>query len=143
METGILLDIGFVIIFATIGAIIARFVKQPLLLGYILAGILIGPAVFGLIKSQSLISTLSELGIAFLLFFIGLEFDISRIKKLKPVVFLVGALQVILITIIGTLVASIWFNIHTSLYLGAIAAFSSTMIVVKLILDKKEIDTLH
>ena len=108
-----------------------------------MAGILIGPAVFGLIKSQSLISTLSELGIAFLLFFIGLEFDISRIKKLKPVVFLVGALQVILITIIGTLVASIWFNIHTSLYLGAIAAFSSTMIVVKLILDKKEIDNLH
>jgi Kef-type K+ transport system membrane component KefB len=143
LEVNILLDIGLVIIFATIGALLARFIKQPLLIGYILAGVIIGPSILGLIKSSSLIATLSELGIAFLLFFIGLEFDITKIKKLGPVVSMIGFLQVLLITVTGALISSLWLDIRTSVYIGLVLAFSSTMIVVKLILDKKEIDTLH
>ena len=143
IEVNLLIDIGLVIIFAAIGAIAARLFRQPLILGYIIAGVVIGPAVLGLIGDMSVIQTLAELGIAFLLFFIGLEFDISKIKKLGLSVSVIGIFEVALITIVGTLLACIFLDFTAALYIGFILAFSSTMIVVKLIIDKKEMDTLH
>ncbi len=76
----IFLEIGIVIIAATLLAMIARFLKQPLIVAYIAAGIAIGPIGLGWIKSYDLISLFSELGIVFLLFIVGLQLDVRKLK---------------------------------------------------------------
>src|SRR3989338_6890227 len=143
MVSSLLIDIGLIILFAAFLALIVKFFRQPLVLGYVLAGILIGPLAFGLITNAELIKQLAELGVAFLLFIVGLELDISKFKQLGWVVGIVGVLQVILVTFVATLIATIWLNTTEALYVGLIVAFSSTMLVVKLMEDKNELQTLH
>lgn len=143
MVYSVLIEVGIIILFAAIFANISRFLKQPLILGYVIAGVLVGPAVFGLVKNMDLVSGLSELGIALLLFIVGLELNI---KKLKDVGFsgsITGVLQVIITAGIGAAIAYMFLPTTEALYVGFIIAFSSTMIVVKLLSDKGEIDTLH
>ena len=74
----LLLDIGLLIILATIFAFMARIIKQPLIPAYILTGIVLGPLVLGLISDIEVILALSEIGIAFLLFIVGLEIDLKK-----------------------------------------------------------------
>src|SRR3989338_6333944 len=143
MVSSLLIDIGLIILFAAFLALIVKFFRQPLVLGYVLAGILIGPLAFGLITNAELIKQLAELGVAFLLFIVGLELDISKFKQLGWVVGIVGVLQVSLVTFVATLIATIWLNTTEALYVGLIVAFSSTMLVVKLMEDKNELQTLH
>src|SRR3989344_296121 len=90
----IFFDIGAVIIIATIFAYIARFLRQPLIPAYILTGLFIGP-VLGLVTNQEVISTLSEIGIAFLLFIVGLEIDIRKLKHVGLVASFGGIIQVV------------------------------------------------
>lgn len=143
MVSSLLIDIGAIILFAAFLALVTKFLRQPLVLGYLIAGILIGPLVFGLITNTDLIRQLAELGIAFLLFVVGLELDLKKFKQLGTVVVVAGILQVILVTIISAYVAGLWLNSVEALYIGLIIAFSSTMIVIKLISDKAELQTLH
>ena len=143
MVNSLLIDIGIIILFAAVLALFTKIFRQPLVLGYVVAGFLIGPAVFGFIANQDLIKQLAELGIAFLLFIVGLEIDLNKFKQLGGVITVVGILQVFLVTLIATLFAGIWLTPIQSLYIGLIIAFSSTMLVVKLIEDKGELQTLH
>ena len=143
MINSLLIDIGIIILFAALLALVTKFLKQPLVLGYVLAGVLIGPLVFGLITNSDLINQLAELGVAFLLFIVGLELDLNKFKQLGWVIGIVGFLQVALVSLVSTLFASLWLNITESIYLGLIVAFSSTMLVVKLVEDKGELHTLH
>lgn len=143
MVSSLLLDIGIVIIFAAVLALITRFFRQPIVIGYVVAGFLIGPLVFGFVTNVNLIKQLAELGVAFLLFMVGLEVDLNKFKQLGWVVTVTAILQVILVAAISTYVASFWLGTIESLYIGLIAAFSSTMIVIKLLSDKKELQTLH
>jgi Kef-type K+ transport system membrane component KefB len=143
MDPTFLLDIGLIILVAALGALVVRFLRQPVILGYILAGIIIGPAILGLVQNSSLILTLSELGIAFLLFFVGLELDFSKLKKMGGMIATLGIVQVVLVTVAGGLIALKWFDFTQALYIGLALAFSSTMIVIKLLSDKRELDSLH
>lgn len=139
----ILFEIGFVMVIATVIAYFARFLKQPLIPAYVLAGIIIGP-VLGLITNTELITSLSEIGIAFLLFIVGLEIDIKKLRHVGMAASIGGLIQVVLtftIAFIVSLVAG--FLAFESLYLSLIVALSSTMVVVKILSDKREIDTLH
>ncbi len=139
------LDIGLIIILATVAAYIVKALKQPPLLGYLLAGVMIGPPVFGLITNTDVIATLSEIGIAFFLFLIGLEMDLRKLKNLGLISLIVGTGQVILTAVAGFAIAAALFGFSAtvSLYIALALAFSSTMIVVKLLSDKRELDTLH
>src|SRR3989338_6910664 len=136
MISSLLVDIGIIIIFAAFLALATKLLKQPIVLGYVIAGFLIGPLIFGLITNTDLIKQLAELGIAFLLFIVGLELDLNKFKQLGWVVSITGALQVALVTIVATFFAGFWLNSVEALYVGLIVAFSSTMIVVKLVADK-------
>ena len=140
----LLYDIGLVIIVATILAILARWLKQPLILGYVAAGIIIGPTVLGLIKNQDSISILSELGITFLLFMIGLELDINKLKQMGLPATIGGTLQV-LFTFLAAFGVTLLlgFKYIEAIYIGLVISFSSTLIVVKLLSDKGELDSLH
>lgn len=140
----IFLDIGLIIIIATLAAYFVRILRQPLILAYIFAGILIGPAVLGLITNTEVIATLSEIGIAFLLFIVGLEIDLRKLRDLGWVATIAGIGQVVLTFLIGFFAALYFGFVHVeAIYIALALALSSTMIVVKLLSDKREIDTLH
>ncbi|MDP2750691.1 MAG: cation:proton antiporter, partial [Nanoarchaeota archaeon] len=144
MEISLLTDIALIIIVASIFAGLVKLFKQPLILGYVLGGITIGPAVLGLVHNQDLVTTLSEIGIALLLFFIGLELDIKKLKEVGLTAGFIGCLHVITSSGIGFLAGYLLgFEILECVFIGLIISFSTTMIVVKILSDKNELDSLH
>ncbi|MFC1768347.1 cation:proton antiporter [Nanoarchaeota archaeon] len=139
----IFFSIGVMVILATIAAYLGRLFKQPMIPAYIIAGIILGP-IFGIITNSNVIATLSEIGIAFLLFIAGLELDIRKLKEVGLVSTIGGFVQVLSLFAAGFLVAIlVGFGRLESIYLGIIVALSSTMVVIKILSDRKQIDTLH
>ncbi|MFA5173762.1 MAG: cation:proton antiporter [Candidatus Pacearchaeota archaeon] len=140
----ILFEIGIMLIIAAVFAFLVRLFKQPLIPAYIIAGILIGPLFLGLVENQELIMSLSEIGVAFLIFTAGLEISIKRLKEVGGTAVLGGILQVVLLFTAGFFV-SVWLGFagRIPLYIGLVVAFSSTMIVFKLLADKRELNSLH
>lgn len=143
VESTIFTDIGLVIIMATMGGFIARFFKQPLISSYIIMGVLIGP-VFGFIKDLAVMDVLSEIGIAFLLFIVGIELDLKRLKTVGAVASLGALIQMALSFVLGYSAFLIMgFSVIVSVYAGVAVMFSSTMVVIKVLSDRKQLDTLH
>jgi Kef-type K+ transport system membrane component KefB len=140
----LVLEIGLIIILATILSFIVRLFKQPLIPAYIIAGVILGPIGLGLIKDPVAIRALSELGISFLLFVVGLEINLSKLKTVGPAVIFGGLLQIIAVYVIGYFTAlSLGFAQFESTIIGLVLTFSSTMVVIKLLSDSEQIDTLH
>jgi len=140
---GIFLELGIVIILAGIAAFIFRLFKQPQILAYILVGILVTP-VFKLITNTSIIESMSTIGIAFLLFIVGIEMDIKKLKTVALISTLGGFIQIVVLFVLGYLVALILgFLPLEAAYIGLVLSFSSTMIVMKLLSDNRELNTLH
>jgi len=140
----ILFDIGFIIIFSAVLAYLARFLRQPAIVAYVVAGILIGPIHgLGLITNFEEIKLLSELGIVFLLFSVGLEIDFRKFKNVGIAALGGGALQIVLTFLLGFSVASFFGMGEIGVYLGLLMALSSTMIVTKILVDRDELNTLH
>jgi len=136
-------DIGLVIIFATFAAYFAKLIRQPLIPAYVIAGVVMGP-LLKLITASGTISTLSEIGIAFLLFIVGLEIDFKKLANVARVSIFGGLVQMLILFNLGFLVAIyMGFMKLEAVYLGLIITFSSTAVVLKLLSDKNEIDTLH
>lgn len=143
MHSGLLYSIGLSIVVASLLGYLARLVRQPLILGYIAAGILVGPHGFRLIENQEEVAVLSELGLAFLLFIVGLEIDVKKFRASGTVSVIIGTLQVVFCSVLGVAAARwLGFSDRDALYIGVALSFSSTMIVVKLLSDRKELDTL-
>ncbi|MBI5397924.1 cation:proton antiporter, partial [Candidatus Woesearchaeota archaeon] len=141
--TDVYLEIGILIIVAMMGAYVAKLSKQPLIPAYILSGILLGQG-FGIITSTELISTLSEIGIAFLLFMVGLELNFGHAKDIGKVSFIVGSLQVLIVGFAGYGAMLLFgFGAKEAIYLGIMATFSSTTIVMKLLSDAQQLSTLQ
>ncbi|MBI2620022.1 MAG: cation:proton antiporter [Ignavibacteriales bacterium] len=143
MHSGLLIAIGVSIVAASLLAYLAQYLRQPPILGYITAGLLIGPYGFGFVRNQEDITALSELGLAFLLFIVGLEIDVKKFVRSGTASAIIGVIQATLCSLFGFFVAQ-WLG-YTGLdavYIGVALAFSSTMIVVKLLSDRGELDTL-
>jgi Kef-type K+ transport system membrane component KefB len=139
----IFFQIGTVMIIATVFAYFAKLLKQPLIPAYILTGIILGP-ILGLVTNTEIITTLSEIGIAFLLFIVGMEIDIRKLRHVGLVASFGGVIQIISVFTIAFITSLLLgFVVLESVYVALIIAFSSTMVVIKLLSDKKEIGTLH
>jgi len=141
----IFLEIGVVIIVATFFAYLLKLLRQPMIPAYIITGLLIGPFGLKIVSNQSVISNFAEIGVAFLLFVVGLELDLKRLKDIGLVATVGGAIQIVVLFGFGYLIGAISgvFTKTELLYIGLFVAFSSTMVVVKLLGDKKVLDTLH
>lgn len=141
----IIFNIAIIIILSFIFSFIAKSLKQPLIPFYVLAGIIIGPLALGLIKNTELITILGEIGIAFLLFISGLEISIKKIKEANwKKIFFIGIFQVLLVFLfVLAFEKFLHLTILQSTYMGIILGFSSTMVVVKILVDKNELVTLH
>ncbi|MDP3918698.1 MAG: cation:proton antiporter [Nanoarchaeota archaeon] len=141
---GLLIDLGLIIIVAAFTAYLARIFKQPLIPAYIVAGLILGPIGLKIIHDIEIINGISEIGIMFLLFLVGMEMDLQKLKKVGWVTIITGFFQVVLTFITGYFIATlIGFNSINSLYTGLIVAFSSTMVVIKLLSDDNKLSTLH
>ena len=118
--------------------------KLPLLVGLMLTGIVIGPYGLGLIKELEAIEILAEIGVILLLFTIGLEFSIKRLREIKNLVLIGGGLQVVL-TVTATAVVAILFGrqLNQAIFFGFLVALSSTAIVLKSYADRQETDAPH
>jgi Kef-type K+ transport system membrane component KefB len=139
----LLIDISIVIIIATFFGYIAKMFKQPLIPAYILTGIIIGP-VLGLITEKASIALMSELGIALMLFIVGLEMNINRLKNVFLVSTFGGVIRSLTFFSCGFVIAMlIGFFCIEAIYIGIFLAFSSTMVVVKQLTDIRRLDTLH
>ena len=133
-------DLAVIMLVAGVVTILFHRLKQPVVLGYIVAGFIIGPHTppFGLIHDEETIKTLAELGVIFLMFCLGLEFSLRKLFKVGATAFIAAFLEIILMIWIGYEIGR-WFDWSTmdSLFLGAILAISSTTIIVKALNDLK------
>jgi len=128
---------------AATGALVV-WLRQPLIMGYILAGLVLGPSVLGWITIQDQVDLLAKMGIAILLFVVGLRLDLHLIRTVGPVALATGLGQVFFTSVVGYFLA-LPLGLHpvAALYVAVALTFSSTIIVVKLLSDKREIDALH
>ncbi|HLD21659.1 MAG TPA: cation:proton antiporter [Patescibacteria group bacterium] len=140
----IFFEISIVIIVGTLCASVARLFRQPMIPAYIIAGILLGPVVFHVIKSEELMHVLSTFGIAFLLFLVGIELDIRHFLKTGQTAIVAGIIQMLVASGLGYMVVRfLGFNHITALFLSIALAFSSTIVVMKMLDERKELDTLY
>lgn len=140
----LLLDIVTLLAAALVlGAICAR-LRQSALIGYLLAGTLLGPNALNVVKSEKAVESIAELGVALLLFGLGLEFSWRRLKGLGGRTLMAGALQVVITAIVAAGAAMIlrlpW---RESIVVGAMVSLSSTACVLRVLMDRAEIETVH
>ncbi len=137
-------EISAILILAALFGAVGRLLKQPLIVAFIALGIIVGPSVLNIIHSQEKIHFLAEMGIAILLFVVGLKLDLNLIKSTGGVALSTGLGQVLFTSLFGYLISiGLGYPPIPSLYIAIALTFSSTIIIVKLLSDKKEIDALH
>jgi Kef-type K+ transport system membrane component KefB len=124
--------------------VLALKLRQPLIISYILTGIVVGPAVLGWASGGSEIKLLSSIGISVLLFVVGLKLDVGLIRSVGPVALATGLGQIVFTALFGFLLClGLGFAPVKAIYIAVCLTFSSTIIIVKLLSDKREIDSLH
>lgn len=142
--SGVFIDLTVVIVLASFLSILFRFLKLPIILAYIFTGIILGP--FGKLDmvGGDALSSMAQIGITLLLFMIGLEFRLKDLRSIGIPAVLIGTFQIVLTTVLGTGVGLLLkFPLFLSLLIGIGLTFSSTIIVVKLLSDKKDLESLY
>ena len=143
MSTG-LFELAVVVLIAAALGIAAKLLKQPVILAYIVAGIIIGYFGFFHISDKESFRLFSDLGIMFLLFLIGMEINYTSLRLVGKISVLVGLAQIVFTFIIGFLLALLFdFNFLHAAYISIALTFSSTIIVVKLLSEKKDTNSLY
>ncbi len=126
-----------------LGFVVVKF-KLPLLIAYLLCGLLIASTAILDPRASEALHFLPEIGIAFVLFLVGMELDLREIKNLGKPILLAGTLQIFITTIVGSSIAKLLgFGSLESWYLGVGLSFSSTILVIKLLIDKKDVGALY
>ncbi len=137
-------EISIIIAITFIVSGILRFFKQPLVIGYIVSGILVGPSLLNLVSSPETMGVFAHIGIALLLFTVGLSLNPRMIKDVGKVSVITGLGQVIFTSGVGFLIAmALGFSTVVSLYIAVALTFSSTIIIMKLLSDKGDTNTLY
>lgn len=144
MLNDVFTQLSLVIVAAGVISILMRLLKQPLIMGYIVTGILVGPAFLHLIHEKDAFETFSEIGIALLLFIIGLELSVATIRRLgKPVFITALALLSVMVSIGYLLGTAMNFTTTEAILTGLALFFSSTIIIAKVLSDKKQLTRLN
>jgi Kef-type K+ transport system membrane component KefB len=141
----IFVGLSLTIVIAALIAGILQKLKQPLIIGHIITGLIVGPFLFKSLQFQEVVDSLSQFGIALLLFIIGLNLTPKVIKEVGKVSLLAGLGQILLTSSAGFLVCYFFlhFNLVTSIYVGMALTFSSTIIIMKLLSDKRELSKFY
>lgn len=145
-EHSLILDITTVLVATALGGFFAHRLRQPVILGYLVSGFAIGPFGFKLLSNVNEIKSLAEIGVAFLLFALGVEFSLAELKRVKDIAIKGSLLQIgltIALVTIVTLLTGWASSITKGIFLGAVLSLSSTAIVLKTLTEKGEVNTVH
>ncbi|MEM3074852.1 MAG: cation:proton antiporter [Candidatus Pacearchaeota archaeon] len=142
--TNIFIQLSLLILVVFLVSFVMRILKQPLIIGYIISGIIVGPFFLNFIQYDETLNTFSEIGIAFLLFIVGLHLSPKVIKEVGKISLITGIGQVVFTSFLGYFIGiMLGFTPLTSLYISIALAFSSTIIIMKLLSDKEALDKLY
>ena len=145
-EANFILDLTLALGASAIGGYLAHRVRQPALLGYLATGLIIGPSGFGLLDDVEQIQALAEIGIAFLLFALGVEFSLSELKRVREIALKGSFLQIGLTTLLVftlTLMTGWATSPLQGVFLGLVLSLSSTAVVLKTLTERGETNTVH
>lgn len=135
-------QIATLLVVAGIFGIAAKLLKQPLLVGYLFAGVVLG--IFGIVSDLEVFSVMGKLGVTLLLFLLGLEMNIREFPSIGKVAVITGAGQILFTSSLGFVIAHLFgFSLLPSLYIAIALTFSSTIIMVKLLSEKKDLNSLY
>ncbi len=139
----LLTDLALALGAALLGGFAAHLLKQPVIIGYLLAGILIGPHTPGPVTSVERVQTMANLGVALLMFALGTEFSIEALQRVRKVAILGGTIQIMLVIALGTLLGLfLGFSLTNSIFLGGVISISSSIVILKLLLPKGEVESI-
>ena len=137
-------SVALILALAVAGGAIAKLLRQPVVVSFIVVGILAGPTAFNLVEGADEIRLFAKFGIAILLFLVGLKLDFHMIRSTGKVALIAGLSQVAFTAAVGFGLAVLFgFETTTALYIAVALTFSSTILIIKLIGDKRELDTLY
>jgi CPA2 family monovalent cation:H+ antiporter-2 len=138
MGNALLLDLGLVLSAGFVGAVLSRRLGQSVIVGYVLLGMLLGPYVFNLLRHPDLITMLGEVGIVLLMFFLGVEFSVKRLQKVRRSVLFIGSTELLANLAVGFLAGFLaGWTLTDRLFLAGIMAMSSSGVVAKLLFEMK------
>ncbi|MFC2017104.1 cation:proton antiporter [Chloroflexota bacterium] len=138
-------DFAIIMGAALVGGLVAYRLRLPVLLGYLVAGIIIGPYSFGLVKNVDMIQTLASIGVVLLMFTLGMEFSIGDLKRVGKIGLAGGIAQILITALLGFAISKALFNwsISDAIFFGFLIAISSTMIVLKILVERGEASSPH
>jgi len=137
-------EFALILLVSAVAGAIGLRLRQPVIIAYIVVGILVGPSALGLVSAHSQIDLLAQVGIAVLLFLVGLKLDLNQVRKLGAVALATGLGQLAFTISFGfILIVVLGKSMMEALYVAVALTFSSTIIIVKLLSDKRELDSLH
>jgi len=138
------LDLIIVLAAAIVGGILARRLRLPIILGYLVAGITIGPYSLGLVQHLETVNAIANIGVILLLFTLGLEFSLEEIRQVGKVAILGGIAQILLTAAVGLALGKLFgWELIEAVFFGFLIALSSTMIVLKTLMERGELDSGH
>jgi Kef-type K+ transport system membrane component KefB len=142
--TGVFEQVAAVLLIAAVVAAVGQKLRQPVIVAFIAVGVLVGPSALAIIEQPAEIELLARIGISLLLFVVGLKLDLHLIRSVGGVALATGLGQVAFTSAVGFVIAlGLGFDAVTALYIAVALTFSSTIIIVKLLSDKRELDDLH
>jgi Kef-type K+ transport system membrane component KefB len=137
-------EVAGLLVLAAVTGLIGTWLRQPLIVAFIVVGIVAGPSVLGLAQSTTHIELLAKLGVALLLFLVGLQLDVKLVRTVGSVALVTGLGQVAFTSVIGLAIClALGLTLVGGIYVAVALTFSSTIIIVKLLSDKRELDSLH
>ncbi|MEX0668777.1 MAG: cation:proton antiporter family protein [Candidatus Saccharimonadales bacterium] len=140
----VFVEISLILVVATLIAALMQLLRQPLIIGHIITGLIVGPTVLDLVHSAETVELFSHMGIALLLFIIGLGLNPRVIKEVGKIAVMTGVGQILFTSTIGFLVAqALGFSAAHSVYIALGLSFSSTIIILKLLSDRKDTHRLY
>ncbi|MEA5549450.1 cation:proton antiporter [Anabaena cylindrica UHCC 0172] len=145
-EHSLILDLTIVLVGTALGGFLAHRLHQSVILGYLVSGFVIGPFGFKLLSNVAEIKSLAEIGVAFLLFALGVEFSLAELKRVKGIAIKGSLLQIgltIALVAIVTVFTGLATGITQGIFLGAVLSLSSTAIVLKTLTERGETNTVH
>lgn len=144
MATEIFIELSILIAITVLISGVIKLLKQPLIIGYIIAGIVVSPYFLNLIRSTETITVFSQIGVALLLFIIGLSLSPKVIKEVGKVSLVTGIGQIVFTSLVGFFISRLLgFSLIVSFYISVALAFSSTIIIMKLLSDKRDLEKLY
>ena len=143
-EATVFYEIAALLMLASLIGLLGIWLRQPMIVSFIIVGMLAGPAGFDIVQSTDYLKLLSELGVTLLLFLVGLKLDLNLVRTLGVVALNTGVGQILFTSVVGFLICiGLGMSPIASLYVAVALTFSSTIIIVKLLSDKRELDALH